>query len=52
VEFENDRGDWIQKSFHSNRDSAENVADVTAKNYTARITENGKIIQVYEREEP
>ena len=50
VEFLNDRHDWILKSWHKNMDSAERIAEVTAAGgYTARIINEGKIIQYVER---
>ena len=52
VEFLNDRGDWIRKSYHVNRDHAEFVGQVTAKaGFKARVICDGVILCEWEPEE-
>ena len=46
VEYLNDRGDWILKSWHKNRDNAVIVADVCEDaGRKTRIIHDGKIIR-------
>jgi hypothetical protein len=50
VEYLNDNQDWILNSFHTNYENAVINAEVRARNYTARVIREGKIVLVIERD--
>jgi len=50
VEYLNDNGDWIKYSLHSNKDNAIINAEVRARQYTARVVFEGKIIAMIEKD--